>query len=148
MIVGLIGTLLPGIPGVPLVWLAAGVYGILDGFHHLSLLTFLVLTILTLIGASAELLGTQLMARAGGASGWSAFAGSCLAALGLIFFTLPAALLIALAGVFGLEWRRGKNPARAAVGSAGWLVGWVVATAIEFVTALLIVLLFVQSVVL
>ncbi len=44
-------------------------------------------------------------------------------AIGLIFFTLPTAVLIALAGVFGVEWRRGRDPMRAGLSSVGWLIG-------------------------
>ncbi len=145
MLIGLFGSLAPGIPGVPLVWLALAVYGALDGFHHLTLLRFAVLTVLCIISASAEFWGSQLLARAGGASGWSAFAGTCLAVLGLIFLTLPMALLLALAGVFGLEWRRRADAKRAALSSAGWLIGWLVSTVVEFGTALAVILLFIQA---
>ncbi len=145
MLIGLFGSLAPGIPGVPLVWLALAAYGVLDGFQHLTLLRFAALTVLCLISAGAEFWGTQLLAKAGGASGWSALAGSCLAVLGLIFLTLPMALLLALAGVFGLEWRRRADARRAALSSAGWLVGWVLSIVVEFGTALAVILLFIQA---
>ena len=77
MLLGLAGSFLPVIPGIPLVWLGAAVYGILDGFNHLNLPVFLGMTVVAAIGATAEMWGSQVGARVGGASGWSALAGSC-----------------------------------------------------------------------
>ena len=68
MLLGLAGAFLPLVPGVPLVWLGAVGYGVLDGFRHLSIPAFLVLTALGAIGTTAELWATQIGARAGGAS--------------------------------------------------------------------------------
>ncbi len=146
MLVGLVGTIVPGIPGVPLVWVALTGFAILDRFQHLELINFLFLTGLAAIGTGAEVWGTQLFVRAGGGSGWSAFAGTCLTAIGLVFFTLPVALILALAGVFGIEWRRRRDVKGAALSSAGWMIGWVLSLAVEFSIAGVIILLFIQSV--
>jgi uncharacterized protein YqgC (DUF456 family) len=140
MLIGLLGTVVPGVPGIPLVWVGALGFAMGDRFQHLPLNVFLVLTLLAMVGTSAGLWATNLFARAGGASGCSALLGTCLAALGLIFFTLPIALLLALAGVFGIEWRRRGEAKRAAIGSAGWLLGWGLATLLEFFIALAMVL--------
>ena len=154
MLVGLAGAFLPGIPGVPLVWLGVAGYSLLDGFQHLSFPTFLVLTLLGAIGTTAELWVTQAGARAGGASGWSAAAGSCVGMVAMFFFSLPIALLAALAGVFGSEWlrtfrssawRRGDVEA-AARGSGGWLVGWALSAVLEFSLSVLMILVFLWTV--
>jgi uncharacterized protein YqgC (DUF456 family) len=147
MLIGLLGTLLPGIPGVPLIWLALTGFAVLDRFQHFSLLQFLFLTMIAGIGSSAEWWGTQIFIRAGGGSTWSAVAGTCLMAIGLFFFTLPTAVLIALAGVFGVEWRRGRDPMRAGLSSVGWLIGWVLSLIVEVAMAIVIILLFVQWVI-
>ncbi len=143
MLLGLLGTLIPGVPGVPLIWLVLVGFVLFDKFQHLSFLSFLFLTLLAGIGTSAELWGTQLFVRATGGSGWTATIGSCLAVIGLVFFTLPIALLIALAGVFGIEWRRRRDAVRAGLSSAGWLIGWALSLVVEVTTAIAIILLFV-----
>jgi uncharacterized protein YqgC (DUF456 family) len=146
MLLGLAGSFLPLIPGVPLVWLGATGYGILDRFQHLSLSAFLVLTLLGAVGTTAEMWATQIGARAGGASGWSALAGSCLGGLALLFFSLPMALLAALAGVFGVElWRRG-DVETAARGSSGWLAGWALSAVAQFSVSLFMILIFLWAV--
>jgi hypothetical protein len=142
MLLGLAGAFLPVIPGVPLVWGAATLYGILDGFEHLSLPWFLALTLLGAIGTSAEVWASQIGTRAGGGSSWSALAGSCLGGLAALFFSLPLALLAALAAVFGLEMRRRGDVKLAARGSGGWLAGWALAAVTQFTLSLLMILLF------
>jgi uncharacterized protein YqgC (DUF456 family) len=155
MLLGLAGAFLPLIPGVPLVWLGAAGYGLLDGFEHLSLSAFVALTVVGAIGTTAEMWATQIGARAGGASGWSALAGSCLGGLALFFFSLPLALLAALAGVFGVEllrtshssgWQRG-DVETAARGSGGWLAGWALSAVAQFSISVFMILFFLWAVV-
>jgi hypothetical protein len=154
MLLGLAGAFLPLIPGVPLVWLGATVYGIVDGFRHLSLAAFFVLTLVGAIGTTAEWWATQIGARAGGASGWSAAAGSCLGGVAMLFFGLPLALLAALAGVFGVEllrtsrasgWER-DGVESAARGSGGWLAGWALSAVAQFSVSLFMILFFLWAV--
>jgi uncharacterized protein YqgC (DUF456 family) len=145
-LLGLVGAFVPLIPGVPLVWLGATIYALLDGFQHLSLPAFLVLTFLGAVGTTAELLATQIGTRAGGASGWSAAVGSCLAGLALFFFSLPMALLAALAAVFGVElWRRGDLET-ATRGSGGWLAGWLLSAVAQFAISMFMILFFLWAI--
>ncbi|MGE5138862.1 MAG: DUF456 family protein [Rudaea sp.] len=144
MLAGLLGTLFPGIPGVPLVWLGLVLFAVLDRLQHLSLPGLVVLTLIAAVGTTAGFWGTQLWTRAGGGSGCASMTGSCLLVLGLVFFTLPYALLLALLGVFGVEWRRRSSARLAALSSSAWLIGWLFSTIVEFVSALVIILLFLQ----
>ncbi len=68
MILGVAGIVLPLLPGLPLVWLGALIYGLVDGFRTLDLLTFAFITVLALIGIGADLLGGHIGAKLGGAS--------------------------------------------------------------------------------
>jgi uncharacterized protein len=146
MLIGLVLALVPGLPGVALIWLALLAFVLLDRFEHLSLLRFAFLTLLSIVGSTAELWGTNLLVHATGGSRWTAMLGSCLAFIGLVFFTLPIALLLALAAVFGVEWRRRRDALGAGLSSAGWLAGWGLAFIVEIAAAIAIILLFAQGV--
>ena len=155
MLLGLAGAVLPIIPGVPLVWLGAAVYGFVDGFEHLNLPAFLVLPLVAAVGTTAELWATQIGARSGGASCWSAAFGSCLGMLVMFFFSLPFALLAAVAGIFGVELLRAyRSPDRegigvgsAARGSGGWLAGWALSIVTQFAISLFMIVFFLWVVV-
>jgi uncharacterized protein YqgC (DUF456 family) len=154
MLLGLAGAFLPLVPGLPLVWLGVAIYGFLDGFQHLSLAVFLILTLVAAIGTTAEMWSTQIGARAGGASGWSAIVGSCLGMVAMLFFSLPLALLAAVAAVFGIELlRTSRSPDKgqgsvgvAARGSGGWLAGWALSAVSQFFISLFIILFFLWAV--
>lgn len=78
MMIGLIFTLLPPVPGTIIIWAAALVYGLVLGWEKLGWLTFGILTFLMILGAIADFLGGQVGAKLGGAS--------CLAvAVGTVF---------------------------------------------------------------
>jgi len=147
MLLGLAGAFVPLVPGVPLVWLGVTGYGLLDGFEHLGVPAWLVLTLLGIVGTTAEMWATQIGAQAGGASGWSALAGSCVGALAMLFFSLPLALLAALAGVFGIEWWRRGDLGTATRGSGGWLAGWALSAVAQFAISLFMILFFLWAVV-
>jgi len=78
MLVGLVGTLIPALPGIELIWLAALVYAVAERFATIDPLTFAALTALAAIGITANIWASHLGSRLGGAS-WQAL----LAGLGL-----------------------------------------------------------------
>jgi uncharacterized protein YqgC (DUF456 family) len=156
MLFGLAGAFLPLVPGVPLVWLGAAAYAVLDGFQHLDGAAFAVLTLLGALGTTAEFWASQVGARAGGASGWSAIAGSCAGGIVALFFSLPLALLAALASIFGAEMLRSYRTSRwtqpdvrmAARGSGGWLAGWALSALAQFSVSVFMILIFLWAVLL
>jgi uncharacterized protein YqgC (DUF456 family) len=150
MAVGLIGVILPVVPGVGFIWVVVLVYAIAEQFATIDPLTFAVLTVLGAIGFSADLWMSHAGAKIGGASVWSLLAGLVLGAVGAIvglaflgIGAVPGAIVGAVLGVLLAEWyqRRDWHEALKAVG--GWLVGCTLSGGVQFLIAILMILIFV-----
>ena len=117
MVIGLAGVVLPVLPDVWLIWLAALGYGLLAGFNGwVGGIAMVLLTILTVVGVAVDLMLGHAAARKGGAS-WQAIAASILLGLlGLWFFPPFGSLVGALLGLFLVEYyRRGRGKAAEAL---------------------------------
>jgi hypothetical protein len=68
MLLGLLGTVLPGLPGVPLIFAAALVYTYVTNFEVVSVFIVVLLGLFALIAFVADFLGTAYGARRFGAS--------------------------------------------------------------------------------
>jgi uncharacterized protein len=80
MLVGLTSLLIPILPGLIIMWLAALGYGIVHGFERLGIVVMVLITILTIGGSLIDNLLMGAGARKGGAS-WMAILISLLAGL-------------------------------------------------------------------
>lgn len=150
MAVGLLGTLLPVLPGVELIWLAALVYAAAGKFSTIDPLTFGILTLLGAIGLTVEIWATHLGSKLGGASWRSLLAGLLLGALGFVlglFLWGVGAFLLglvgALTGVLLVEYFYRRDWRQVARAGVGWLAGCLVAGVIRLGIGLLMVALFV-----
>ena len=153
MLVGLLGVFLPLVPGVGLIWLAALVYAIAEGFATIDPLTFVVLTFLATLGFSAEFWMSQAGAKVSGASIWSLLAGVLLGAvgavIGFIFFgigAVPGALLGALIGLVLVEWYRRRDWRETLKIVGGWLGGYLASVAVQLSIGIWMILIFVWQV--
>jgi uncharacterized protein len=143
MFVGLLGTVLPVLPGPILIFAAALLYAVLDGFHAVGWPSLVVIGLLSLLATGVDLLTSSIGARAGGASGWSIAAGVFGGLLGLVFFALPGSILGALIGVLLAEIIRLRDWKSAAKSGAGWLVGWLLSSVVRLGIALAMIAIFV-----
>jgi hypothetical protein len=150
MFVGLIGSLLPLVPGPIFIWLGALVWAANDGFQAVGWPTLLFLGVLTILAWSSDLLLTAVFSRRGGAS-WKAIAGAILGGFagGILFGgwipilgTLIATVLGAIAGMVVIE-ALGKRDLRAAMhATRGYMVGVLASSALEAALALVMILVF------
>jgi hypothetical protein len=146
VLVGLIGTVVPGIPGTLLIFLGALVYAIVERFQAVGWPTLVVLGLLTVASTAADWFATSVGARLGGASGWSIVGGIAGGLVGVLVFSLPGAILGALAGVLAVEILRAKDWRKALKASGGWAAGWIVNTIFQVTIGLVMAAIFVWQV--
>jgi len=153
--IGLVGSVLPLLPGPLVIWLGALLWAWNDGFQAIGWPTLLVLGILTVIAWGSDLALTTIFARKAGA-GWKAvggaiaggIAGSLL--LGGIFpvcGTLLAAVAGGLAGIVAVEYLDKRDWNQAIQASKGYIGGFLASVLAEALLAGLMVGIFALQVV-
>ena len=164
MVVGLFGSVLPGLPGVTLIFLSALVYAIITDFRSVGAAILVVLFIFAASAFVADFVATSYGARRFGASNWGtvggAIGGIAGALIGLLFLgigSLFGLILGTIAGVFlgeylkrtrqdqqepgstGSDWRRASHAA------GGVLVGYLASAGIQGLLGLASVIVFVLA---
>jgi uncharacterized protein YqgC (DUF456 family) len=147
MLLGIIGIVLPIIPGTILIFLAALVYALLEGFRTIGWPTLVVLGLLTLVATTADIWASSIGAKMGGASGWSVLTGLIGGLVGFLLFTLPGAIIGAILGVLLIEMVRVGDWKQALKAGGGWVIGWVLATILQLGIGLTMVAIFVWQVI-
>ena len=143
VLVGLAGTLLPILPGVPLVFGGLLLGAWIDGFVHVGWPLLLVLALLTLLSVVVDVAATSLGAKGAGA-GRAAMLGAAIGTIVGLFFG-PVGLLIgpflgAAAGQF-LVRQDLLEAGRAGVGAwVGFLLGSLAKLALGVAMVLIFVL--------
>jgi len=166
MVVGLLGSVLPGLPGVTLIFLSALVYATLTDFRSIGATILVVLFIFAAIAFVADFVATSYGARRFGASNWGtvggAIGGIAGALFGLLFLgigSLFGLILGTIAGVFLGEYlkrtRQGQQGPgstrsdwrRASHAAGGVLVGYLASAVIQGLLGLASVIVFVLALV-
>ena len=147
VLVGLIGTVLPIIPGTILIFAGALLYALVDGFQVVGWPTLLALGVLTVVATTADLWASSVGAKIGGASGWSVVIGLLAGLVGFVVFSLPGAIIGAILGVLLTEIVRVGDWRQALKAGSGWVVGWILATVVQLGIGLIMVAILVWQVV-
>jgi uncharacterized protein len=121
IVVGLLGTVLPALPGVPLLFAGMFLAAWTDNFIHVGPITLGVLGVLCALAIAADIVASLLGAKRVGASTW-ALVGAGIGTLAGFFFGLPGLILGPFVGALGGELIAGSTLRRAAhVGVGTWL---------------------------
>jgi uncharacterized protein len=140
MAVGLIGTLLPFLPGLPIIWAAALVYGLVEGFGGVGPVAFTLITLLAVTGVVAGLVLPHRRVAARGAPISTVAAGVVLGIIG--FFVIPVVGLVVgtVGGVLLAERSRTGDWTIAWATTKDLLVGFGIGVAVEFAAGLAMII--------
>ncbi|HMT21296.1 MAG TPA: DUF456 domain-containing protein [Promineifilum sp.] len=148
-VVGLVGTILPIIPGLIIIWLAALYYAaVIVGFDVFSPWVFVLITLISLAAGTSNIWLAALGARTTGASWRTLVIGFIGAIAGTFLLPIPLVGTIVgyAAGLVLAEYARLRELQPAIKAALGGVVGLGVSTIVEFIGALLMILLVVTQV--
>jgi len=142
IIAGLAGTVVPALPGVPMVFLGLFLGAWIGDFELIGWGTLGVLAALAVFAWVVDLLAGAAGARYLGASS-RAFWGATIGAIIGIFFGLVGMLLGPFIGAVLAEFSGGGNMVQSGKAGVGTWIGMVLATAVKLAIAFLMVGIFI-----
>jgi len=121
VLLGIAGTVLPALPGAPLVFLGLVCAAWADGFQKVGWFTLSILAILMLLTFVVDFLASRWGAKRVGAS-WLALAGAFVGTIVGLFFNVPGLIFGPFLGAVAGEWLAVRNLRQAGkVGLGTWL---------------------------
>lgn len=121
ILTGLFGLLIPGFPGIVIIWIATLGYGILVGFDTLGIVLFIVITLLMIAGVTVDNVLMGAGARMGGAAWRTVIIAVVAGVAGTLIFPPFGGLAAAPLAIFLVEYwrvRDGRQAWRATLGLA------------------------------
>jgi hypothetical protein len=144
VVVGIAGTLLPAVPGTPLVFAGLLLAAWIDGFQRVGAPTLIVLALLTAAAFLVEVVSSALGAKRAGASR-EAMIGAALGTLAGLFFGLPGLLLGPFIGAVTGELLSRRDLARAGRVGVGTWFGFIFGVLVKLALAFAMVGIFIIS---
>lgn len=142
ILLGLIGTIVPVVPGTLLVWITIVVFAIVTGMEAVGWGTLVVVTIIALVTGTADLWLPLLGAKKTGAGGWSMVLGAVGGIIGTVMLPLIGTVIGYGVGILLGEVLRHRDLRLGLKASVGGMAGWGVATAVQFGGAALMSVIF------
>ena len=128
VLVGMAGTILPALPGAPLVLIGLVLAAWADGFQKVGWFPLTVIGGLTILTLVVDFAATSLGAKRVGAS-WLAVAGAAVGTIAGLFFSLPGLILGPFVGAVLGEYLARRNRDQAIKAGVGTWIGIMLGTA-------------------
>lgn len=146
MIFGLIGIIVPLLPGILLIWLAVLAYAVFDGFTLISVPTFALISVIALVTGTADLWLPLLGAKTTGVP-WKTIALGVVGGIaGTFLLPILGTILGYAAGILLGEYLRLGLLRPALKSSLIGLASWGVGTAIQLAGGILIIIIFARAI--
>jgi uncharacterized protein YqgC (DUF456 family) len=137
MAVGIVGTVVPLVPGLGLVVVAALVYGLVEGFDAVGAVAFVLIVALGILGTVAGVVLPHRAAGGAGASRLSLLIGAIGAVIGFFAVPIVGLLLGGAVGIYAGELVRTRETAVAWRTTKATLKGFGVATLVQLAAGLM-----------
>lgn len=148
--IGFLGSILPLLPGPPLIWLGALLWAWANNFQQIGWPTLIVLALLAVASMGLNFMLTTTMSRRAGVS-WRAIGGALLGAVigGLFLTFIPilgtfiGALIGAILGLYVVEYSIRQDQQAAINAVRAYLSGTTVSIIVQFIVACLMISIFI-----
>ena len=137
MVVGLL--VIPFLPGLVIIWVAALGYGLAAGFGILGWIMFAIMTVLMLGGSIIDNLLMGTTAHKEGAPWWVILVAMVAAIAGNFALPIIGGILAALLVLFLIQWLRLNDWRKALTTMKGMLVGWGWAFVFRFIIGMIMI---------
>ena len=144
--IGLLGAVVPVLPGPPLVWLGAMYYSYHTGWSEVGPPMLALLFVLAIAGSTADVWMSALGAKKSGASGWATVASMVGGFIGLLVLSLPGLFIGSIAAIALVEYSRHKDWNKVLGASKGYLVGYLLSIVVQIITCVVMIGLFLAAV--
>ena len=128
VLVGIAGTILPALPGAPLVGIGLLLAAWADRFEKVGWFPLVIIGVLTVLTLVVDFLATMLGAKRVGASGLALF-GAAVGTVAGLFFGLPGVILGPFVGAVLGEYLARRNHEQAVKVGVGTWIGLLLGTA-------------------
>ena len=145
MIVGILGVVLPVLPGIPLAWLGLFIYALATGFERVSIATVVVFFLLMLITLILDFAAPMLGAKKYQASKFGIFGAFLGFIAGIFTLGLWGIILGPLVGAFLGELLARRKPKQAFGSALGAFLGFVAGTLFKIIVILVMAGFFIAS---
>lgn len=146
MLVGLVGSVVPGLPGAPLVLAAAVIHRLCFGAESVSTPVLLVLVLLAGVSMGLDFAATALGAKKFGAT-WRGAVGAVVGGVIGLFFALPGIILGPFLGATLFEMLGDKEFKHAMRAGAGATLGLLLGVIGKFSLCVIMIALFATNVI-
>ncbi len=138
VVVGVIFTVLPPLPGVLLVLGGLALAAWSEGFEHVGTIPLLIMVVVTGLSYVVDFVASALGAKKTGASP-QAIWGAALGALFGVFFGLPGILLGPFIGAMAVQYLQDRDMVQAGKVGVGAWIGMAVGTALKLALVFLMI---------
>lgn len=147
IVTGLVGTIVPMLPGAPLIFAGMIIYAIWDRFEHMSIWTFVVLIILTLFLTVIDYVSHYVGAKVYKASRTALICSAIGGIVGLFTGNVVGFIFGPLIGAVIGELIDSQDLRKSLKTGTGVFIGFLSGTLVKFVVAVIMVVIFIGSVV-